>query len=399
MYYATDLFIKKGALGKIWLAGTLWKKLTRKQILESDIGELCRQVSEPPIPLAISTSGKLTFGIVKIYDFKVGVVLKTANESYAKLIRFIKKVERTKINLPNAQMQANMDQITIQQRLQPQIDDIGDIDLRDTALIQPIRIPTEIAEDLIAPDSAITMQPVRDTSTMRVIPRGLEIADDELSIDFGLDLDIGDDEDLSEEAAKQMDDLQISMEPELPEPSGSSLSGEPIPALKDMSVSIEPEIPIIEPIEPEIEIPMEDMTIPQIEEILSVHSSDTISPRRMSVPVPIDREEVVSESEKDIDIDMEDITQRRDRRKKVKRKKKKKIRFNKDDVIELEDADRLIDLNNTQDVREYTIERPHFSHIDNRPLREGEFEELFTRSLSGIYANNALTDAFKEFTM
>ncbi len=39
------------------------------------------------------------------------------------------------------------------------------------------------------------------------------------------------------------------------------------------------------------------------------------------------------------------------------------------------------------------------SHIDERPLEDGQFEQLFTRSLTGIYANNALTEAFEQVTM
>ena len=133
MYYATELFIKKGAFGKIWLAGTLFKKLSKKDILDSNIGELCKSVLNPPIPLAISTCGKLTYGIVRIHESHRIMLLKLANESYSKLIRFISitKTDKNKINLPINKLKANIQQITMQQRQPIFIQEIGDIDLRE----------------------------------------------------------------------------------------------------------------------------------------------------------------------------------------------------------------------------------------------------------------------------
>ena len=99
--------------------------------------KLCKEVSEPSVPLAISTCGKLTYGIVKIHEYRVGIVLKSANESYAKLVRFIKRVESQNINLPTTELRANTDAITIQQRPITEIQEIGDIqiDLRDVWFI------------------------------------------------------------------------------------------------------------------------------------------------------------------------------------------------------------------------------------------------------------------------
>ena len=154
MYYATELFIKKGALGKLWLAGTLFKKLSKKAILESDIGSLCEQVESPPIPLAISTCGKLTFGIVKIYEFQVGVVLKAANDSYLQLLRFGQRTNAKKknITLPSNALRANTETITIAQRPLVQMPDIGNIDLMHIQFENQQR-RNEIDEDLIGMNS------------------------------------------------------------------------------------------------------------------------------------------------------------------------------------------------------------------------------------------------------
>ena len=73
------------------------------------------------------------FGICKIYEYQVTFVLKTSNESYAKLIRFVsRRVEKQQnINLPTNELQAPETDITLHQRepIEIEIDDIADIDV------------------------------------------------------------------------------------------------------------------------------------------------------------------------------------------------------------------------------------------------------------------------------
>ena len=96
------------ALGKIWLAGTVFSKLSKKAILDSDIEDLCNRVRDPPVSLAISTCGRLTLGIVRIYDRNVHYLLVDCNDAQTQLrklaIRAAKKTAN--IDLPDTQMKA-----------------------------------------------------------------------------------------------------------------------------------------------------------------------------------------------------------------------------------------------------------------------------------------------------
>ena len=122
-------------MGKIWLAGTLgekaWRKYRKKDILDEEIEKCCISVMEPPKPLAFSTQGILMFGVCKIYEYQVISLWKTTNESYGKLLRYAQRGKKKKIDLPTTELQANLNDITLQQRVQVEIDDIGDIDLRE----------------------------------------------------------------------------------------------------------------------------------------------------------------------------------------------------------------------------------------------------------------------------
>lgn len=106
------------ALGKIWLAGTVFKKLSKKAIIDSDISVLCDSVRNPPVALAISTCGRLTLGIVRIYDKNVHYLLIDANDAQTQLRRLaIRASKKTaNIDLPDAQIKAKEDQITMKQK-------------------------------------------------------------------------------------------------------------------------------------------------------------------------------------------------------------------------------------------------------------------------------------------
>lgn len=52
---AHQLFVKKGSLGKIWLAGTLFKKLSKRAIMSSNVEEMVDQIRDPVVKLALCT--------------------------------------------------------------------------------------------------------------------------------------------------------------------------------------------------------------------------------------------------------------------------------------------------------------------------------------------------------
>lgn len=123
-------------MAKIWLAGTLgnkaWKKqVTKREILQEDIQKSCNSVQRPPVALAFSTEGILLYGVCRIYHYQVTSQAKKTNEIYGKLIRFARQVERADINLGIPELQADINEITLQHRISLEIDDIGDIHIRE----------------------------------------------------------------------------------------------------------------------------------------------------------------------------------------------------------------------------------------------------------------------------
>eukprot|EP01083_Nonionella_stella_P074686 202685_1 len=110
MYYAHQLFVKKGALAKIWLAGTLFKKLSKSAILTSDVEDMAQQIREPVVKLALSTQARLTLGAVRIHGKKIYYLLSDSSDALFTLTKHGQNV----INLPGSEMEAKFDSITLQ---------------------------------------------------------------------------------------------------------------------------------------------------------------------------------------------------------------------------------------------------------------------------------------------
>lgn len=70
MYYAVDLFVKKGPLAKLWMAGTCFKNLSKKVLLTTDVEKMCETVMHPPVSLALRASATLFKGICRIENKK-----------------------------------------------------------------------------------------------------------------------------------------------------------------------------------------------------------------------------------------------------------------------------------------------------------------------------------------
>ena len=72
MFYSRELLSKRGPLGTIWLAGSYLRKLTKATILSSNLVQMCDDVENPPVPLALPTQSTLLFGVVCIEKRKAG---------------------------------------------------------------------------------------------------------------------------------------------------------------------------------------------------------------------------------------------------------------------------------------------------------------------------------------
>lgn len=81
MFYSRELLSRRGPLGTIWLAGNYLRKVSKQQILASDIAEMCHNVVQPPLPLALPTQSTLLRGVVRIENKKAVYLLDAALEA------------------------------------------------------------------------------------------------------------------------------------------------------------------------------------------------------------------------------------------------------------------------------------------------------------------------------
>ncbi|XP_020524675.1 sister chromatid cohesion 1 protein 1 isoform X1 [Amborella trichopoda] len=75
MFYSHQLLSRKVPLGQIWMAATLHTKFNRKILYKIDIIQICEQILNPSVPLALRLSGILMGGVVIVYDRKVKLLL------------------------------------------------------------------------------------------------------------------------------------------------------------------------------------------------------------------------------------------------------------------------------------------------------------------------------------
>mmetsp|Transcript_22404 Transcript_22404/g.52935 ORF Transcript_22404/g.52935 Transcript_22404/m.52935 type:complete len:588 (-) Transcript_22404:45-1808(-) len=87
MFYSTNILQKKGPLGTIWIAAhhDVAKKLTKLQILNTDIVESAGQIENPEQEMALRLSSHLLVGLSKIYTRKVQFLFTDCNEALSKI--------------------------------------------------------------------------------------------------------------------------------------------------------------------------------------------------------------------------------------------------------------------------------------------------------------------------
>ncbi|VVB13335.1 unnamed protein product [Arabis nemorensis] len=75
MFYSHQLLARKAPLGQIWMAATLHAKINRKKLDQLDIIQICEEILNPSVPMALRLSGILMGGVVIVYERKVKLLL------------------------------------------------------------------------------------------------------------------------------------------------------------------------------------------------------------------------------------------------------------------------------------------------------------------------------------
>lgn len=197
---------KKGPLARVWLAAHWEKKLTKANIVSTNIQSAAEEIrDENHAPMALRLSGQLLLGVVKIYSRKARYLLEDCNDALLKIKMAFRpgNVDLSSATVRSAQAQA----ATL---LMP--DTLTELDL----LMPDPNFNLDLDFDFNAPPSTANISRRQDITLDRSLefPRGnvslleLEEEDDPLAGGVDLDLDIGEDEgpsvELGRRAASEM---------------------------------------------------------------------------------------------------------------------------------------------------------------------------------------------------
>ncbi|XP_019097294.1 PREDICTED: sister chromatid cohesion 1 protein 1-like, partial [Camelina sativa] len=79
MFYSHQLLARKAPLGQIWMAATLHAKINRKKLDKLDIIQICEEILNPSVPMALRLSSILMGGVVIVYERKVKLLFDDVN--------------------------------------------------------------------------------------------------------------------------------------------------------------------------------------------------------------------------------------------------------------------------------------------------------------------------------
>ncbi|KAL1310987.1 hypothetical protein AAFC00_001207 [Neodothiora populina] len=182
MFYSETLLAKTGPLARVWLAANIERKLTKQNILQSNIESSVHTIIDTnQAPIALRLSGQLLLGVVRIYSRKARYLLDDCNEALMK----IKLAFRPgNVDLPSNQSHtANPAALVLP-------DTITELDL-----FAPMPDLDELLQDDVrAPGQDPTLL---DWGTSQIMPQSMDtrqaeetiqLEDDDLGIDLGDDI-------------------------------------------------------------------------------------------------------------------------------------------------------------------------------------------------------------------
>lgn len=86
MFYSESLLAKTGPLARVWLAANLERKLTKQNVLQSNLDNNVKDImGSGQAPLALRLSGQLLLGVVRIYSKKAKYLLEDCSEALGKI--------------------------------------------------------------------------------------------------------------------------------------------------------------------------------------------------------------------------------------------------------------------------------------------------------------------------
>lgn len=182
MFYSESLLAKTGPLARVWLASNLERKLTKQNVLQSDLENNVKDIiGQGQAPMALRLSGQLLLGVVRIYSRKARYLLDDCSDALTKIKHAFRPGN---VDLPaNQSHTAAAGALTLP-------DTITELDL-----LAPLPDPDLLLQDTTNALGADTtmldfdttqMLPESQTPARKTARPMLELEDDDLDLDLGL---------------------------------------------------------------------------------------------------------------------------------------------------------------------------------------------------------------------
>nr|XP_043625779.1 sister chromatid cohesion 1 protein 1-like [Erigeron canadensis] len=124
MFYSHQLLARKAPLGQIWRAATMHQKINRKNLNKLNIINICDEILNPKVPMALRLTGILMGGVCIVYERKVKLLYEDVTRLLVELNEAWKvKPTRDPTVLPKGKTQAKYEAVTLPD---DQISDLGE---------------------------------------------------------------------------------------------------------------------------------------------------------------------------------------------------------------------------------------------------------------------------------
>ncbi|KAF3905987.1 hypothetical protein ABW21_db0203785 [Orbilia brochopaga] len=213
MFFSETLLSKTGPLAQIWLSANLERKLTKSNILTSNIQtSVTAIVGEDQAPMALRLSGQLLLGVVRIYSRKARYLLDDCSDALVKIkMAFRPGNVDLPINTTAKESLILKDQVVSAQDLllpEPLDFDRTMTTIHRAGVSRRADITLDDADDFLVGDSQMEL----GRGGTQIANHNMLDLDDDLRLEEDLGLDIGDDLGLDITGDDVFGDPSISIE-------------------------------------------------------------------------------------------------------------------------------------------------------------------------------------------
>ncbi|KAL7587077.1 sister chromatid cohesion 1 protein 1 [Lactuca sativa] len=126
MFYSHQLLARKAPLGQIWMAATMHAKINRRKLDKLNIINICEEILNPSVPMALRLSGILMGGVVIVYERKVKLLYEDVTRFLVEINEAWKvKTVRDPTILPKGKSHAKYEDVTLPDNIPT---DLGEIE-------------------------------------------------------------------------------------------------------------------------------------------------------------------------------------------------------------------------------------------------------------------------------